>query len=113
MFISNIEHILKFLSIIHHHVSLDRRGDVEVERSPHVREIGVRSPVATDPVVKTGNDSSTAKRSATGVCITGTRRCPCCSRCGTFENPHCSMAMSAEHRSKFVSLEDGAYVYLI
>ena len=27
---------------------LDRRGGVEVERSPRVREIGVRSPVATD-----------------------------------------------------------------
>ena len=26
----------------------DRRGGVEVERSPHMREIGVRSPVATD-----------------------------------------------------------------
>ena len=24
-----------------------------------------------------------------------------CSRCGTLKNPHCSMAMSAEHRSKF------------
>ena len=27
---------------------INRRGGVEVERSPRVREIGVRSPVATD-----------------------------------------------------------------
>ena len=27
---------------------LNRRGGVEVERSPRMREIGVRSPVATD-----------------------------------------------------------------
>ena len=43
----------------------NRRGGVEVERSPRIREIRVQSPVATD--VKTGSDSSTAKRSATGV----------------------------------------------
>ena len=30
----------------------DRRGVVEVERSPRMREIGIRSPVATDPLVK-------------------------------------------------------------
>ena len=28
----------------------------------------------------------------------------CCSRCDTFKNPHCSMATSAEHRSKFAAL---------
>ena len=28
---------------------LNRRGGVELERSPRVREIGVRSPIATDP----------------------------------------------------------------
>ena len=27
-----------------------------------------------------------------------------CSRCGTLKNTHCSMSMSAEHRSKFVAL---------
>ena len=51
-----------------------RRGGVEVERLPHMREIGVRSPVATDLSRKTGSDSSTAKRSATGVSVTGPRR---------------------------------------
>ena len=29
--------------------------------------------------------------------------CPCHSRCCTLKNPHCSMAMSAEHRSKFAA----------
>ena len=29
--------------------------------------------------------------------------CPCHSWCGTLKNPHCSMAMSADHRSKFCS----------
>ena len=29
---------------------------------------------------------------------------PCHSRCGTIKNPLCSMAMSAEHRSKFAVL---------
>ena len=52
----------------------DGRSGVEVERSPRMREIGVPSPVATDLVVKTGSDSSTAKRSATGVSVTGPRR---------------------------------------
>ena len=28
----------------------------------------------------------------------------CHSRCGTLKNPHCSMAMSAEHRSKLAAL---------
>ena len=29
---------------------------------------------------------------------------PCRSRCGTSKNPHCLMAKSAEHRSKFAAL---------
>ena len=52
----------------------DRRGGVEIERSPRVREIRVRSPVATDLSRKNSNESSTAKRSATGVSVTGLRR---------------------------------------
>ena len=28
-----------------------------------------------------------------------------CHRCDTLENPHCSMAMSAEHRSNFAALQ--------
>ena len=54
-----------------------------------------------------GSDSSTAKRSAISVSVTGPRKWPlwtdalCHSRCGTLKNPHCSMAMSVEHRSKF------------
>ena len=61
-------------------------------------------------VVKTGSDRSTAKRSALGVSVTGPRRWPlwtdppCHSRSGTLKNPHCSMAISAEHRSKFAAL---------
>ena len=57
-------------------------------------------------VVKTVSDSSTAKRSEAGVSVTGSQRCPlltdvlCHRRCGTLKNPHCSMAMSADHRSK-------------
>ena len=56
----------------------NRRNGVEVERSPRMREIGVRSPVATDrwKEVKTGSDSSTAKRSSTGVSVTGPQRWP-------------------------------------
>ena len=46
-----------------------RRDGVEVERLPRVREIGVRSKVATDLI----RDRSTAKRSATGVSVTGPR----------------------------------------
>ena len=84
-----------------------RRGGVEVELSPRVPEIGVRSPFVT--VVKTGNDSSNAKRSAIGESVTGPRDdhnkwMPCHSKCCTLKNPHCSMAMSAEHRSKFAAL---------
>ena len=64
-------------NIYHRCMSLifrDRRGGVEIERSPRVREIGVRSLVATDPSRKNGSDTSTAKRSATGVSVTGPRR---------------------------------------
>ena len=56
-------------------------------------------------VVKTSSDSSTAKRircechgSSEMTIINGA---PCNSRCGTLKNPHWSMVMSAEHRSKF------------
>ena len=59
-------------------------------------------------VVKTGSD--TAKRLATGISVMGPRRwplwtdAPCHSGCGTLKNPHCSMTMSTEHRSKFAAL---------
>ena len=60
-------------------------------------------------VVKTDSDSSTGERSTMGVChgsseMTIINWCPCHSRCGTLKNPHCSMAMSAEHISKFAAL---------
>ena len=54
-------------------------------------------------VVKTGSDSSIAKRSALGLSVTGPRRwplqtdAPCHSGFGTLKNLHCSMVMSAEH----------------
>ena len=60
-------------------------------------------------VVKTDSDLSAAKRSAIGVSFTGPRRWPLYtddsrhSRRGTLKNPHCSMAMSAEHRAKICS----------
>ena len=50
------------------HLNIYRRVGVEVERSSRMLEIGVRSPVAKDLNEKTGSDSSTAKRSAKGVC---------------------------------------------
>ena len=58
-----------------------------------------------------GSDSSTAKLSAIGVSVRGPSEmtiiygCPGHSRCGTLKHPHCSMAMSAEHRppaAKFI-----------
>ena len=36
------------VDIIAFHVDINRRGSVEVESSPRMREIGVRFPVATD-----------------------------------------------------------------
>ena len=74
--------------------------------------LGVRIPVAT--VVKTGSGSSTAKRSAIGVGVKGPRSllkdAPCHSRCGTQKNLHCSIAMSAEHRTKFAVLHSNGDV---
>ena len=52
----------------------DRHGGEEVERWPRMREIGLRFSVATDLSKKTGSESSTAKRSAKGVIVTGPRR---------------------------------------
>ena len=55
-------------------------------------------------IVKTGGDSSTVKRLATGASVTGPRRWPlktddpCHSRCETLKNHHCSMTMNAEYR---------------
>ena len=46
-----------------------------VERSPRMWKIGVRSSVKTNPsLLKTGSDSFTAKRSASGVSVTGLLR---------------------------------------
>ena len=47
---------------------------VEEEHSPFMPEIGVQSLVATALVIKTGSDSSTAKRLATGVSVIGPQR---------------------------------------
>ena len=46
---------------------MHRRGGSVVERSPHIREIGVQSQV----VVKTDGVSCTVKRSATDVRVNG------------------------------------------
>lgn len=53
---------------------LNRRGGVVVERSPRMRDIGVRSPVETNLIDKTGSDSSNATRSATGASVMGPLR---------------------------------------
>ena len=65
-------------------------------------------------VVGTGSDSFIAKRSAKGCECHGSSEmtilngCPVSQyMCGTLKNPHCSMAMSAEHRSKFAALHRG------
>ena len=51
----------------------------------------------------TGSEGSTAKRvSVTRLDMTIIN--PCHNRCGTLKNPPCSMAMKAEHRSKFEAL---------
>ena len=86
-------------------IGLIRGVNLYVVRSPRMREIGVRSPVGTDSVVKTGNDNSTAKHSATDEChgsseMTLKTDAPSYSRCRMLKNPHCSMAMSTECRSK-------------
>ena len=56
----------------------------------------------------TQSNNSTAKRSVTSVSVTGPWRCSLYTdvscRGGTLKNPHCSMAMSAEHMSKFEAL---------
>ena len=51
----------------------DHRGNLVVQHSPRKREIGVRSPGQTK-VIKISSESFTAKRSATGVSVTGPRR---------------------------------------
>ena len=57
-----------------------------------------------------------AKRSGIVLSVTGPQRwplqtdAPCHSRCGTLNNPHCSMTISAGHRSKFAVLkQNGDY----
>ena len=70
----------------------------------------VRILTAKDLSRKTGSDSPTTNRSVISASVRGPRemtmkkRCPCHSRCGMLKNPNCSMAMSAEHRSKFAAL---------
>ena len=49
-------------------------------------------------LLKTVSDSSIAKRSATGVSVTGL------SRCSTLKTPYCSVAMIVEHKLKFEAL---------
>ena len=73
-----------------------------VRKSVHLagRRLVVQIPAATDPSrKKTGSDSSTVERSATGVTVTSPRGLPlltdvqCQRRCGTLKNSHCSMAI--------------------
>ena len=39
------------------------------------------------------------------VWLYGSSDVPCYSRCGTLKNPHCFMAISAEHRSTFATVQ--------
>ena len=39
------------------------------------------------------------------VWLYGSSDVPCYSRCGTLKNPHCLMAISAEHRSTFATVQ--------
>ena len=57
---------------------------------------------------RTGSESSTAKRSAIGASVTGSRRWPLYKLMTrvTLMNPHCSMAMSAKKRSKPVKVTE-------
>ena len=89
------------------------RGGGAVSKSvpPTSGRLGVRIQAATDLSRKTkDSESSTAKCSAISVSVTGHQRWPlhmdalCLSMCGTLINPHCSMAMSVEQRSKFATL---------
>ena len=87
-------------------------GSVDIEASPRKWKVGCSNPSRDRP--KSLNqvhcsDSSTSKCSTLGVNVTGPRRwplqtdAPCHSRCGTRKNPHCSIAIGVEHRSKFAA----------
>ena len=75
----------------------------------------VRIPAARDlSCKKKVSDSSTANRcechgsseiAVINGCSVSQCHIRCHSRCGTLKNPHCSVAMSAEHRSKFAALQ--------
>ena len=104
--------------------SLNRGGGlvvVVVERSLRMREIGVRSPRGRNIYHRPKDlalglwtylsDSYTSKRWATSRCechisseVTIINGFQCHIGYGTFKNPHCSISMSAEHRSKFAVL---------
>ena len=55
------------------YIETDRLGGA-VGLSLVCRKLGVQIPVATDMGSKTGNDSSTAKRSAIGVSVKGPQK---------------------------------------
>ena len=61
--ISNV-HLMNLFGLNH---SRCNNGDADVERTPRLQDIEDRSPVATDISLTNSSDSSTAKRSASGV----------------------------------------------
>ena len=69
---------MKYQGYSTHFSNVISRGGGAVGQSvgPTYRRLGVRIPAAKDLSVKTGGDSSTAKRSAIGVSVTGPRRWP-------------------------------------
>ena len=89
-----------------HVINMIRCGGSVLERSSCIPEIGVRSQVATDQVVKTGSDrqlhchaSSRQRRECHGsseITIINGRQFH--GRCGTLKSPQCSIAKSAKHR---------------
>ena len=91
-----------------YYIHCDRRGCVEVERSSCVSEIGVRSPVGTDPTHKNRSwklhcQTLVNRRLSRVLRDAHYKRMPRVTVGGTLKNPHCSMAMSAKHRSKFAA----------
>ena len=79
-----------------------RRWRIWLECSPCMRAaIKVFNSQPRQKHVRTGSDSSTAKCSTIGVIVTDV---PYQSTYGTLKNPHCWIANTAEHRSKFAAI---------
>ena len=81
--------------------NLFTRFPTAVAQSPHMWKVGCLNPVRDNPVIKTGSDSSTAKRSATVVSAwvpgyDNYERMPRVPVGGKLKNPHYAIATIAE-----------------